>query len=91
MPWAVAVYVYGFASPVRTVLVHWEQLTATEQLRLKGMVASGAELAINNLKTPLSLKLVTRTLTPTLPLTRYCTSLDGTHDTLLCARWRLRL
>ena len=21
----------------------------------------------------------------------YCTSLDGTHDSLLCARWRLRL
>ena len=21
----------------------------------------------------------------------YCTSLDGTHDTLLCAKWRLRL
>ena len=42
MPWAVAVYVYGFASPVWTVLVHWEELTATEQLRLKGMVASGA-------------------------------------------------
>jgi len=38
----IAVYVYGFASPVRTVLVHWEELTATEQLRLKGMVASGA-------------------------------------------------
>ena len=24
------------------MLVHWEQLTATEQLRMKGMVASGA-------------------------------------------------
>ena len=32
--------------------------------------ANGAELAINNLKTPISLKLVTRTLTPTLTRTR---------------------
>ena len=31
--------------------------------------ANGAELAINNLKTPISLKLVTRTLTPTLART----------------------
>ena len=38
----IAVYVYGFVSPLRTVLVHWEELTPTEQLRMKGMVASGA-------------------------------------------------
>ena len=38
----IAVYVFGFVSPLRTVLVHWEELTPTEQLRMKGMVASGA-------------------------------------------------
>ena len=38
----IGVYVYGFVSPLRTVLVHWEELTPTEQLRMKGMVASGA-------------------------------------------------
>ena len=38
----IAVYAYGLYAPVRTVLVQWEQLTPTEQLRMKGMVASGA-------------------------------------------------
>ena len=38
----IAVCVFGFVSPLRTVLVHWEELTPTEQLRMKGMVASGA-------------------------------------------------
>ena len=39
---AIATYVWGFASPVYTARVHWEALTTTEQLRMKGMIVSGA-------------------------------------------------
>ena len=38
----IAVYIYGFVSPVYTSIVLNDQLTPTEQLRMKGMVASGA-------------------------------------------------
>ena len=35
-------YCFGFASPVYTAQVHWDELTSTEQLRMKGMIVSGA-------------------------------------------------
>ena len=38
----IAVYLYGFISPLMTIRLHWEDLTETERLRMKGMVASGA-------------------------------------------------
>jgi len=48
---SIASYVYGFYMPVRTTLVHWGELTPTEQLRMKGMVASGAIGAVFILNT----------------------------------------
>ena len=47
----IACYVYGLYMPVRTTIVHWEDLTPTEQLRMKGMVASGAVGAVFILNT----------------------------------------
>ena len=38
----IAVYTYGLVSPVWTSLFLWEALTETEQLRMQGMVVSGA-------------------------------------------------
>ena len=48
---SIAIYLYGMVSPVRTVLDHWSELTPTEQLRMKGMVASGAVGAVFVLNT----------------------------------------
>ena len=48
---SIAVYIYGMVTPVRTVLDHWPELTPTEQLRMKGMVASGAVGAVFVLNT----------------------------------------
>lgn len=48
---SIAVYLYGMVGPVRTVLDHWPELTPTEQLRMKGMVASGAVGAVFVLNT----------------------------------------
>lgn len=39
---SITCYGYGLAGPVHTVGRHWDELTSTEQLRMKGMVVSGA-------------------------------------------------
>ena len=38
----IAIYLFGLISPLMTMRLHWEELTETERLRMKGMVASGA-------------------------------------------------
>lgn len=39
---AIATYLYGLGSPLYTATVHWKELTPTEELRMKGMIVSGA-------------------------------------------------
>lgn len=39
---SIAVFIYGLAAPVYTALALWEELTPTEQLRMQGMIVSGA-------------------------------------------------
>jgi len=43
---SIACYLYGLGAPVYTALRLWDELTATEQLRMKGMVVSGAVGAV---------------------------------------------
>ena len=39
---SIACYAFGLGAPVYTALRLWDELTATEQLRMKGMIVSGA-------------------------------------------------
>ena len=48
---SVLCYTYGLAAPVYTALALWDQLTLTEQLRMKGMIVSGAVGAVFILET----------------------------------------
>ena len=43
---SICIYAYGLAAPTYTALFLWEQLTSTEQLRMKGMIVSGAVGAV---------------------------------------------